>query len=534
MDRRGSHAVTSGLAVGACVGSLAFVLVTRLNPEVGFVPTGVVVGAAMWLTWGAVAAGLPLALVLWVVRRIRRRSPSGDRWVVPGLTAVAYVLAGVLSRVNADLHPEYLSGSGHRVLAQDAVGWLLGAVLALLAGTAVRRAGGSSRLRVAFVVVFALLPLVRLTGQPTPPQSPARDVPRPLGTPTKSLLVIAVEGLDSELLISGTNPTGTPTLQGLVDAGSWGPLDAFDPYLRWSLWTTLATGTEPGLHGVKAHRAWRLATVYDGPLRLLPWTPQGSRLILPWWAATMVEPPTAGVPPLWARLRASGVETRVVGWPGVWPSSDEPDRVDTLPAAAGVGSEMVAAIEEGLAEFPDQRPAILTAMRRDAAAVSAAIDGLRGGVRDLWLHLETMVVMREHLEPLRPTHTRERRLRDLSLELLDAQVQALMSAAPRDRLVVIVSPYGMQPPDVWERWRRLVGSGDHWRTSPLGCPDGVLLLVGDNVRPGLRFPYASITDVAPTVCYLLGLPIVQSMEGRVILDAVQAAWVDDHPLRVID
>ncbi len=384
------------------------------------------------------------------------------------------------------------------------------------------------------MVVFALLPLVRLAGQPTPPQSPARDVPRPLGRPTSSLLVIAVEGLDSELLIAGTNPTATPTLQALVEDGSWGPLAAFDPYLRWSLWTTLATGTEPGLHGVKAHRAWRLRVVYDGPLRLLPWTPQGSRLILPWWAARMVEPPAAGVPPLWARLRASGVDTRVVGWPGVWPSSDAPVRVDATPIASDIGSEIIETIEDGLAEFPDQRSAITTAMRRDVGSVARAVEGLRDGVDDLWVHLETILAMRENLEPLRPVHTRERRLRELALELLDAQVQALVSAAPADRLVVVVSPYGMQPPDVWERWRRLVGSNDHWRTSPLGCPDGVLLLVGDNVRQGLRFSDASITDVAPTVCYLLGLPIVQSMEGRVILDAVQPAWVDDHPLRVVD
>jgi hypothetical protein len=534
MDRRGSHAVLSGLAVGACIGSLSFVLVTRLNPEVGFAPGGAAVGAVMWVTWGAVAAGLPLALVLWVTRWIRGGSRRDGEWSVPVLTAVAYLLAGILSRVNADLHPEYLSGSGHRVLAQDAVGWLIGALLALLAGSLVRRMGGSRRLRIAFVVVFAVLPMVRLSGQPTPHQSPARDVPRPLGSPTANLLVIAVEGLDSDLLIAGTNPTATPTLRGLVETGSWGPLDAFEPYLRWSLWTTLATGVEPGLHGVKAHRAWRLPAVYDGPLRLLPWTPQGSRLILPWWAATMVRPPTAGVPPLWARLRASGVETRVLGWPGVWLSSDAPERDDASEPEVQVGSEIVAAIDQGLADFPDQRTAVVTAIRRDGATVANAVDDLERGAGDMWLHLGAVAAMREHLEPLRPTHTRERRLRDLSLELLDTQVRELITAAPEGRLVVMVSPYGMQPPDLWERWRRLLGSGDDWRTSALGCPDGVLLMVGDNVRAAHRFPYASITDVAPTVCYLLGLPIVQSMDGRVILDAVQPAWVDDHPLRVVD
>ena len=524
----------TGPAVGACVGTLAFVLVTRLNPDVGFVPGGLAVGTLMWVTWGAMAAGVPLALVLWAVRRLFRSSPRNESWSVPGLTAAAYVLAGVLSRVNADLHPEYLSGSGHRVLAQDAVGWLIGAVLALVAGTMVRRLGASRRLRATFIVAFVLLPLVRLAGQPTPPQVPAQDRPRPLGTPEKDLLVVGVEGLDSDLLISGTTETSTPTLRRLIDGASWGPLDSFEPYLRWSLWTTLATGTEPGMHGVKAHRAWRLGAVYDGPLRLLPWTPQGSRLILPWWSARMVQPPTAGVPALWARLRASGVETTVVGWPGVWPTPDDSMAVDALALAGRDQPEIVKAIETALDEFPDRRSAIVAAMRRDEATIARASDALRHGTANLWVHLQTVAAMRENVEPLRPTHTRERRVRDLVLELLDLQVRRLTDIAPADRLVVLVSPYGMEPPGVWERCRRLMGSGDDWRTSPLGCPDGVLLMTGRNVRPGHRFPYASITDVVPTVCYLLGLPIVQSMEGRVILDAVQPLWVEDHPLRVVD
>jgi hypothetical protein len=40
--------------------------------------------------------------------------------------------------------------------------------------------------------------------------------------------------------------------------------------------------------------------------------------------------------------------------------------------------------------------------------------------------------------------------------------------------------------------------------------------------------------VVPTLCYLTGLPIARYMEGRVILDAVDPAYVSGHPLRVLD
>jgi hypothetical protein len=412
---------------------------------------------------------------------------------------------------------------------------LIGALLALAAGVLVRRAGSTRALRIAFAGFFALLPLVRLAGQPTPPQSPARDRPRPLGTPERALVMVAVEGLDSELLIDGAAQPSTPTLRELVDTGSWGPLDAFEPYLRWSLWTTLATGTEPGLHGVKAHRAWRLSPVFDGVLRLLPWTPQGSRHILPWWAADMVRPPASGVPALWARLRASGAATTVIEWPGVWPEEDEPVAVRRQPGTPEAPATAIESdIGEALAAFPDQRPAVVEALRRDRITVARAVEALQAGSDNLWIHLGSVLAVRENLEPLRPTHTRERRLRHLMMELVDAHVTQLLSAAPSDCLLVIVSPYGVSPPDVWERWRRLIGSGGDWRTSPLGCPDGVLLLAGRGVRAGHRVPEASITDVAPTVCYLLGLPIVQSMEGRVILDAMQPSWVESHPLHVVN
>jgi hypothetical protein len=41
-----------------------------------------------------------------------------------------------------------------------------------------------------------------------------------------------------------------------------------------------------------------------------------------------------------------------------------------------------------------------------------------------------------------------------------------------------------------------------------------------------------LPDVVPTLCYLLGLPVAQYMEGEVIVDAVDTGYLTTHPLVV--
>ena len=52
------------------------------------------------------------------------------------------------------------------------------------------------------------------------------------------------------------------------------------------------------------------------------------------------------------------------------------------------------------------------------------------------------------------------------------------------------------------------------------APDGFLLAVGDGIRPGATLERASVLDVAPTILYLMGLPVARDMEGRVLTEIV--------------
>ena len=61
-------------------------------------------------------------------------------------------------------------------------------------------------------------------------------------------------------------------------------------------------------------------------------------------------------------------------------------------------------------------------------------------------------------------------------------------------------------------------------------PPGIVLLHGGAVRPG-RLARAQVLDVMPTVLALLGLPVPDDADGRVLEEALQPAVLAAHPLR---
>lgn len=529
----GRRPYADAVVAGGLVGLLAEAMVLRLNPEVTQTPTAVLLGAPLWLSWGAVAAGVPLAFLTAVALRLRPRSGrQRDHWWLPQLAAASFLLAAVLGRVNANLHPEFLSASGHRILWQDAVAWVAGAVLVLALGSGVRRLGSPRWARVALAAAVLAAPVLRLLWQPTPPLQSLEVRAEPIGLPSRPLLVVGLEGFDTRVLLGHAGGDRYGSLSGLQHRGAWGQFRPDRPFLRDSIWTSVATGTEPGRHGVKGRRAWRLAPLFAEPLRLLPWTPQGSRLILPWWMAERVPLPPATLPPLWERIAASGVPTTVVGWPGAWPGSATV--TEPSDGAVEVEPDLAASLATVLDVFDDRRPAIEAAIADDRRSVELARDRLRSGAGQVWVHLGSLAETRRWLEPRRPSDAREREVVDLVVELVDGWLDTLQQAASDDTLVVIASPYGLAPPGPWERITRLLGLGDEWRASAEDCPDGLLLLAGEGIRPGTRFGVAAMQDLAPTVCYLLDLPVAQYMQGRVLLDAIDPAYLDTHPLRVVD
>jgi hypothetical protein len=100
-------------------------------------------------------------------------------------------------------------------------------------------------------------------------------------------------------------------------------------------------------------------------------------------------------------------------------------------------------------------------------------------------------------------------------------------------VLLVVSGYGMEPAPFWRRLLAgLLGTAEA-SGSHEGAPDGFLLAVGDGVRSSATLGSASVLDVAPTILYLMGLPIARDMEGRVLTEIVEEDFARAHPVTFV-
>jgi predicted AlkP superfamily phosphohydrolase/phosphomutase len=103
---------------------------------------------------------------------------------------------------------------------------------------------------------------------------------------------------------------------------------------------------------------------------------------------------------------------------------------------------------------------------------------------------------------------------------------------PGDVLVVL-SGYGLRPTPLWRRLLGVLTGTAVGAATHAGAPDGVLLVAGEGIRPGAVPTRASVLDVAPTLLYLLGLPVARDMSGRVLTEILEPAFARENPVTFI-
>jgi predicted AlkP superfamily phosphohydrolase/phosphomutase len=62
-------------------------------------------------------------------------------------------------------------------------------------------------------------------------------------------------------------------------------------------------------------------------------------------------------------------------------------------------------------------------------------------------------------------------------------------------------------------------------------PYGFLVTSGKNIDQGKTIEGASIMDIAPTILYLMGQPVPQDMDGKVLLDVIDEDFKSNNPVR---
>lgn len=65
-------------------------------------------------------------------------------------------------------------------------------------------------------------------------------------------------------------------------------------------------------------------------------------------------------------------------------------------------------------------------------------------------------------------------------------------------------------------------------------PEGVIIMAGKHIRKNRLVEGAKTFDIAPTILYLLGLPAAKDMDGRVLIEAFEPAFLDKQQIKYID
>jgi hypothetical protein len=575
--------LSNSVIAGALASGYLTVLVLQLNPSYPLAPAALL---PLALTMGA-AYGVNLAVVFYaliVLRQLLAAEVLSPGWLSVRLLSWLSTLAAAGGSAAIWLN---LGTFGPMLDADTARRMMLGAVAVSACGAVFlvmalahvgRRGGGLSGAILAITVALSLiLPLVARG----PARMPA-DVPPPVpvwiadaGDQASRVLMVGVDGASLDFITVATAQGRLPNFGRILDGGAAMHLATLSPTQAEPVWTTIATGRLPMASGVRSSATYPVRA--GGPaIELLPDYCFASALVRFGFLLEEAHTPASlRARPVWEILSGLGVTVTAIGWPLTYPAppvngvmvSDELHRladdrraVDGVravspPAALDLVAEAATrpleadpiAVVASLGSPPagdvdarsDPAPAVadrlhlqildLVELRQPARFVAARLPGL-DAIAHYYLRYATP-------QPFGDVTDHERQQYGRVLEdyygVIDALLGRLMATLGNEDLLLVVSPFGMEPLSPGKRvLERFFGnprvSGSHER-----APDGFLLVYGAAAAGGRRLPRASVLDVTPTILYYLGLPIGRDMDGFARTDAFTDTFTARVPLTFI-
>lgn len=373
-------------------------------------------------------------------------------------------------------------------------------------------------------------------GGPTGPRAASR------------VLMIGVDGMEWSVLRPLLQAGKCPNLAGLMRRGSFGKLATLSLTLSPVVWTTIATGRMPKDHGIlnfldgddvytssqrRVRALWNIADQYGLSTNMFGW-------FITWPAEPVKGLVVSGSSSSalddanWKPALVPSVEHQV------WPVEKQ-DEVMALAAQAGTQEHIRALardkvygpLRDGLLDRTqlDVQQQTLWSIAADETYFALARQFIAQSPADLNLVYfgGTDVVSHRYWRQFRPEGYQwsDGAEADAALahvvpnyyEWIDAMIGELVAAAGPDATVFVLSDHGFHGVSQDKEDTQTHMTGHH-----LDAPPGVLIAAGPGIavqgefdrflQSGALASMGSVTDVAPTVLALLGIPAARNMEGR--------------------
>jgi len=423
----------------------------------------------------------------------------------------------------------------------------------------------------AVVVPLALRPI------PLFAQPPLRLAMEPV-EPVRRIILVGIDGLGPEQIRDGISTNSLPGFARIVRHGAYGPMATLTPTDGPPIWNTILTGRLPRDHGVKGFATYRLG----GSRTVCELLPRGAFVgVLERWGLLSTTPVTSAARKrraLWNDLNAFSIQAGVVRVWGTYPTEKvmgfmlshyfhllcrDPTRVgetlyprdlinevvDQAVDPSGVDPALVSQfVDPSVDIVPDgvpwRRELLERALAPDLTYQNAGTILRRAydppffvtyfyGL-DVVGHTFTRFAQPDRFGNVGPKEARKYgKVTDRYAALLSQWVGDMVQGLRPREILFVVSGYGMEPVPLWRRLLAPLAGVSNWSGTHGGAPDGVILAVGDGIRPGSLIHNASVLNITPTLLYLMGLPVARDMEGRVLTEILEGDFAQSHPVTFI-
>ena len=360
----------------------------------------------------------------------------------------------------------------------------------------------------------------------------------PAGAETPRVAIIGVDGCDWEKLGPLVESGRLPNFRRLMDRGAYGPLMSEPPLVSPRIWTTIATGKTADKHGIRdfvneagvpvnatmrsAAPVWDIVSGFGLPVGVVGWyvtwpVDEVNGFVLSDRLHSLLRGPvqmlqSLGGRPTNDRLESFGAFTFDAGYKR-YPRDDlrfQLNRIVDEPLRWGYLRDAIYS-RMSTALTPGYRPALSAVYLRGVDFVQHffwkyADPEPFGGVpkKDISAYGEVI---------------------DSYYVYTDALLGRLLEALGNDINVIVVSDHGFKP-------RRDLDPG---RPQLTGAHDvaGVIIASGPAFRAAGWIEGATIFDITPTALAVMGLPVGEDMDGRVLTEIIRQEHIAVHPVSFV-
>jgi tetratricopeptide (TPR) repeat protein len=373
------------------------------------------------------------------------------------------------------------------------------------------------------------------------------------------VFILGLDGFDWKIADQVAQTRDLANIDRLRREGCWGNLRSIEPMISPLVWTTIATGVTPDVHGISDFLARDAATGEDIPatssMRSAPALWNYASLVgltsgFVGWLATYPAEEVEGFmvsdrvayhmfDPAWFRGRAEG-SLEGLTYPAGLIDEIGPLLVRPEDVTGEVGGYIKGPVGRLGGKFDPDDPVsnlrlIISGYRTYESVTRNLYPRVRpdiGGVYFEFTDSACHLFMR-YMKPAMPGVTPAEEVRygegvAAAYAEADRILGEILALLDERTVLLVISDHGFKSGDMRPASDSRIG---HGQAIPWHRMDGVVALLGPGVKRGERLAGAGVLDIAPTVLHVLGLPVDERMPGRVLEEAFDPTWVASHPVR---